>query len=347
MALKPEWENLVHPVVPEPYVDHELVAGRVFYILPCDLLRPLIDTCGEKAFVSDLLKLEAVLSARLHRNQRLIGYNRSGEGFDHTLLPFRDVPLPNPSDRFLKEIGRTRESYDCFLKEAPKRLGPYRDALRGYLGWLITNRQYLSERDTLFSNWHPEILTIGIPQSGPTITGSIKPNPYTRLVESQRSSDFLSEFEQFYARWRLQHLITRELPEPLAPQIPIAAPAALQTNMRTGCVSLYQPDTVPVASRDMIRDILEEIRTHEDDNNHLKEWHAIVRKSRQNDHTLRKYGQILNLHFYWSRLRERHPNLFKGRVGKIQAAFGNYLGVDSKAIENARRRIKKRLQAPE
>jgi len=341
----PKTDNDYHPVVPPRYRGHPLVANRVFFTLPPRLLRPLVAQCGKKAFKPESLHLEGSLTDRISHNKCLVGYNALGEGLEHHLLPFHSDPLPNPSNSTLERIGWSRSSYDRFLQEAPKRLEPYREALRGYLGWLVTNPLYLSERDALFETWRDQINHEGIPQSGPTVFGSISHHELVQRVVSSTTVDFLTEFARFYARWRLQHLVARDLPMPLGPQLPITHPLTLLTHMRAGGVSLYQPDTVMIPSRDTLRDTLEDIRVHQLENGHLSEWTDIIRKSRSSNHTVHKYGQILNLHFYWSLLEQRHPALFKGRRSKIQAAFGDYLGVDTRAIEKARQQINVRLRA--
>ena len=335
------FQNSGRHLVPAAYANHALVARRVFYVLPRELFNALIAKLQPQTFDSQQLTMEHALTTALAPHPHLVGY-RSGEAFSYSLLPIRQQFLWDPSKEDLSFIGMTRETWDLTLKEGAEKLTPMLDALRGYCGWLVTNRDYLKERDTLFGKWKHRLATDGIPQSGPTFFGKMPLAEFIRVVSGKQEVRFLKAFEHFYARWRLQHLITRELPEPLAPQIPVLTPLALLTHMRTGGVTLYQPDTMPIPPRDRLREVLEDVRVSHA-NEHLKDWIKTVSASRHNDHSIRRFGQMFALHFYWTVFEERHAQVMTGNIGRIQEAFGDYLGVSVDAIKKYFERIRKRL----
>jgi hypothetical protein len=99
---------------------------------------------------------------------------------------------------------------------------------------------------------------------------------------------------------------------------------------------------MPVPPRDRLRDILEEIRTHSEQE-HLREWLRIVSRSRRSNHSMGLYGQIFAVHHYWSVLEQRHPQSLAGNVSRIQHAFAAFLHVSPEAIDKYRRRIRARL----
>ena len=218
----------------------------------------------------------------------------------------------------------------------------YHVALRGYAGWLLTNPQFLDERDGLLQKWSGQQAKHGIPQNGPTRFGGVPHAKMFQPVTDDSTSRFLSAFKQFYARWRLQHLKTRELPEPLSPQIPLVTPLAILTHMEAGGVSLYQPDTMPVPPRDRLRDILEEIRVHHQDD-HLADWVDVVGRNRHNDNSLQFYGSILAVHHYWTVLEERHSQALKGNIGRVEEAFAEFLGTGRDAVHGHRQHVRDRL----
>jgi len=330
--------------VPEEYRSHVLVEERVFYVLPQKLLDALVARFKQQAFDPQRIEMEQRMTGKLAGHPQLVGY-RSGEAFSCSLMPVGQPFLWDASEEQLSRVGMTRQTWNLIRKEGAAKMAPMLDTLRGYCGWLVTNPDYLKERDTLFDTWRSRLATDGIPQSGPTFFGKMPLSDFIRAVSDEEEVRFLKDFERFYARWRLQHLITRELPEPLGPQIPVLTPLALLTHMRTGGVTLYQPDTMPIPSRDRLREVLEGVRvSHE--NEHLKEWIAMVAANRYNDHSIRCYGQIFVLHFYWTVFEERHPKVMTGNIGRIQEAFADYLAVSAEAVKKYRDRIRERLGPP-
>jgi len=336
-------DNVHHVLIPPEYREHPLVADRAFYVLPLALLDCLKKECGQD-FDRPLLEMEYVLARKLSHDQQLVGYRR-GEAFGYDLLALEDLPLPVADDETLAAWGITRAEFEQSCRLGAARIAFYRVALRGYAGWLMTNRQFLQERDELFVRWHAQLATEGIPQTGWTFFGKLPHVEVFQRVTTKSTKGFLEDFARFYARWRLEHLVTPELPEPLAPQIPLRNPMALLTHMKVGGVTLYQPDTMPVPPRDRLRDILEEIRTNAK-NGHLREWLRIVGRSRRSNHAMSQFAQLFTFHHYWTVVHERHPGLFSGNVLRIQRAFANYLHVSSDAVDKYRQKIKRRLYHP-
>jgi hypothetical protein len=330
--------------VPEEYRDHELVAGRVFYTLPPTLLDLLVKTCGEAAFDPDALQMERVLSAALLHDPQLVGYTAAGDALSYAYLSPDPLLDWDPSDDALRACGLTRQKFAAIIRDAQEQLAPQQDALRGYLGWLSTNPQYLQERDRLFSSWAAKLKEEGIPRSGPMMTRTPRGNKLIRRVRSARRLAFLKDFEQFYARWRLRHLVTPELPQPLGAQIPLLNPLELFTQLRRGAVSFYQPDTVPIPDRDRLRSVLEDLRTQRRDD-HLREWTSKIRRDRRNNDAIEQFANVFRLQHCWAQLERRHPGLLRGRIGKVHEAFAAFLKVGVSAVEKYRGKIRRRLHA--
>lgn len=326
--------------VPDCYADHSLIRGRIFYTLPVGLLREVERAVGRDAFAQDLVEMEYALAEQLDPVPTLVGFDR-GQAIEYALLTSAAVPLPQASDDWLKRLNFDRVTYAAFCKKVAQQIGSYPAALRGYVGWLRTNPDFLDGRDQLFEKWPDQLAEHGIPQAGPTFFGGI---PYEKLfypVQRSTMLDFLNDFDSFYTRWRLRHLKTRDLPEPLAPQIPLNTPLALLSHMREGGVSLYQPDTMPVPPRDRLRNVLEDTRLARA-NDHLSEWIRIIRRSRRNDQAIALFGQVLSVHHYWTTLEDRHPRLFGGNIGRLQEAFSRFLCVSTDAVDKYRQRIRRR-----
>ncbi len=327
-----------YQTIPSQYKSHPLIEGRSYYTLPLQLLKELVKHCGENAFDAVLLKMERDLATALRHNPRLIGFDGYGEVLSHDYLSKDDLPLPNPDDQFLNRIGKTRAGYDQFLDEAKQLLTSRRNELRGYIGWLVTNPSFRNERDQLFQKWERHIAVVGIPQHGTMFLRNASGSHLVLKTRKPRRSQFFDDFTGFYRRWRLRHLMTHELPVPVAPKV--TARGALEGNalMNGGGVCVWQPDTVPVSSGDQLKVMLDDMRLS-GDNDHLDEWINKFSKTGTNSHTIHKFGDVLTVHFYRNLLQERHPNMFNRRKGKVIAAFGEYLGLSPRPIQRIIRLI--------
>ncbi len=339
----PDIPDGVDHAVPECYATHALIQDKTFYVLPVALLDELERTLGRATFDQELFDMERALAAQLKPIPALVGF-QDGQAIRYELLAPEPTPLP-PADRALLDRSPWNldvAGYKAICAAAQQRMHPYRVAMRGYIGWLMTNLQFLDQRDQLFRKWRKQLAKHGIPQSGPTKFGGVPHRDLFRRVRARKMLDFLNEFAAFYARWRLLHLITCELPEPLAPQIPLLTPLALLTHMQAGGVSLYQPDTMPVPPRDQLRHMLDDVRLARE-NDHLREWIEIVRHERHSNRALDAYGDIFALHHHRTVLLQRHAGVFRRRLGKLDEAFAGFLGCDTRTVENHRARIRTRL----
>ncbi len=347
----PDTNNVFHPKIPPRYQNDKLVKGEVYYGIPRTLVIELIRECKRRAFGSRALAREIAVYKSLRFTPEHVGFDADGEPIYYSHLSPEAAPVGELLAEYVRikqaqSKGRPREDPDELGRIAQDRFDYNMQATRGYLGWLVTNPTFLEERDALFTQWKLEIQKNGIPRSGPTMFGPIKHTELITEIRKKNTKSYLADFASFYARWRLQHLVTRELPEPLQPKIPILQPLSLLTHLEAGGISYYQPDTVPIPPRDEIRGHLEDLRKSRG-GEHLGEWKEVVSTDRGNDHALRRYSRIFVLHFYWKILDQRHPKIFTNRVTKIKSAFGSFLGADVKTVEAIRTQIRQRLnQAP-
>ena len=347
----PDTNNVFHPKIPPRYQNDKLVKGEVYYGIPRTLLIELIRSCRRGAFETRALAREIAVEKSLRFTPEHVGFDADGEPVNYSHLSPKAAPVGELLAKYVRmkqaqSKESPREDPDELGRIAQNRFDYNMQATRGYLGWLITNPTFLEERDALFTQWKREIQKNGIPRSGPTTFGPIKHTELITKIRQKKTKSCLADFASFYARWRLQHLVTQELPEPLQPKIPILQPLSLLTHLEAGGISYYQPDTVPIPPRDELRGHLEDLRRSRL-SDHLSEWKEIVSTDRGNDHTIRRFQRIFIMHFYWDILEKRHPNLFRNRITKVNSAFGGFLGADVKTIEAIRTHIRKRLnQAP-
>lgn len=328
--------------LPPELADHEWIAERVFYTLPKRLLEALIDKIGEESFNPERLRVERILSDAVAHNPHVAGF-QNGQSIDFALLSVEPEPLVCPTELQRQQLhwSKTVEHCESTARILRARLQLFLDAERGYAGWLMTEPKFLAERDAFLAQWDSHIERLGLPRNGPTVLQMSRVEmPFAKVTDGGEKQ-YLDAYAAFCARWRLADLRTAELPEPLTPQIPVQTPLALLTHMQAGGVTLYQPDTMPVPSRDKLRTILEEVReSHE--NEHLAEWIQIVGRDRHNDHSIQLFGSIFVVRHFEAVLNERHAEALDRKIGRMEEAFADFLAVSADAVDKYRQRIRRR-----
>ncbi|GJM24712.1 MAG: hypothetical protein DHS20C16_11270 [Phycisphaerae bacterium] len=343
MFSKDQIDELFDLKVPSGYRKHKLVDGQVYYTFPLDLLCELVKHCTAAAFDASLLSMEQDLASELKHNPRFVGYDAAGDVLSHEYLSKESLPLPNPNNELLKRHGKTRAGYNQFLDEAEALLAPGRNALRGYTGWLITNPRYLAERDRLLNKWKRQIAVDGIPRHGTAWLRNADKSSSVRQIQKGRRLECLNDFTGFYRRWRLQHLITNDLPVPLSSKVTDHGVLEGSALMDGGGVSMWQPDTLPISPGDQLNVMLNDMRIN-GNNEHLDEWINDCSKTGSNNHTIKRYCAVLTVRFYWNLLQARHPDVFNRRKGKVIAAFGDYLGLGPRPVQSVIQLINQRTK---
>ena len=309
------------------------------YVLPSALLKNLRDTTKHPLLDRKHVVVERAL-ARHCKRHGIVGYSRGMPVyFDLLEDPNQQVDMyRNLICEYCRLSGR-RPLSPRDRAALRRRVAGAVSVQRGYAGWLMTNTDYRSELKALESRWQTMITKHGLPAVGLTWMAAT-----TRPGKARSSHDrYLCDLADFCVRWRLQGLVSLELPVPLGPHVPIAEPKLLLNQMRTGGFSMFLPDTFPVPSREQLREIGLEIQAQRLPG-HLAGWGGIVRREHGNTAGIERYGHILAIQHYWSILKTRHDGVFKGNVRHIDEALGAFLGTSSENVRKLRRQIHQRLR---
>ena len=165
--------------------------------------------------------MEIEIARNLPDSTDIVAYDRS-EPINYPLLQQARLPMPRLTTKDLKALGWSWSETECrsLMEQAEQMISPYHAAMRAYVGWLVTDPAFIGERDALFADWASPINSYGIPQPGPTTDGAVPEGLLFKKVRGKQIKGCLDAFDTFYARWRLQRMVTPHLPEPLAPQVP-------------------------------------------------------------------------------------------------------------------------------
>ena len=146
----------------------------------------------------------------------------SSESIAYALLRFKGLEVMRGlAEGMVKQWGWTWEKLETAIQLGSSRVEQIAVACRGYCGWLTTNPTFLDEHNQLFEKWKAEVTKHAIPRIGPVVTDAAS-FPSGATTASDRIKAFVSEFEEFFVRWRLLGLAAPFLPEPLAPKLPVS-----------------------------------------------------------------------------------------------------------------------------
>lgn len=320
--------------VPADYQGDPSLCGRYFYVLPIELIEAVIKDVGADRFSEDRMAKEIALSQAVGDLGFRVGY-WDGQVISYHLLERRppieiDLTLAN-------ELGWNKNAAQ--LKEIA-RLGTQRlEELgapnRGYLGWLVTNKTFLDEHDSLLRR-HLELIGVhGIPR--PLLS---MPTQTTKQIDP--SPAWVLEFREFFLRWRLQSLAGPNLPLPLELQIPMLS-RLNGLNAGPGTITVAISDIHPNPQRGVFDATLEDALRGSAPPQHLADWIAIVRKGNTAKNAIGRFGRVFRLQHYWRLLHRRHSDELRQKKSALISAFATFFKVSDDSIKQDLRLIARRL----
>ncbi len=226
-----------------------------------------------------------------------------------------------------------------------------RIAQAAYIGWLTTNSEFISEHDELMKNHQSRLSTNGFPVLGNfNVAAAAKKRPAKKGPKIGKITDdkvltYLSDFEAFFVRWRLQGLNAPYIPEPLGPQFPVLDPQRMSNQMAAGGLTLFLPDTFPTPGCDELRNLVEQAlgRYSATPPEHLQAWTEIIAGDTMAKNQLPHYARIARLQLYWTALHSRYAAQLKRSKEKLTAAFSEFFGCDDKTIKRDLKLISERF----
>jgi hypothetical protein len=331
--------------VPELYRNHPVLRQAPFFTLPRELLDRVVGAVGSDRFDAELLAMEYALSNICRDHSAQIGFWRNGP-IDYILLRRVRSEIDEKSEQYYEEwadhSGVSVDDLKRALQSGISRLEHFATVGRGYLGWLITNRSFLAEHAAIFGQWVDEIAEQGVPQMGPVIRNA-RTLPYLAAAD-EATADFLTAFEDFFIRWRLEGMSVPMAPRPVSPHLPVRDLRTVLGHMQYSGTTFYYPDTFPVPSRDELRNIMEEALRHSPGPEHLAAWLDIVRSDNASRNQIPRFARIFEVQHYVRALYGRHAKALDRKKSVVDAALGRFLGVSEDTIKGDLVFIASRLQ---
>ncbi|MBI5764299.1 MAG: hypothetical protein HZA51_12325 [Planctomycetes bacterium] len=316
-------------------------ATKPYYAVPAALLQALDRVFGKKCPPNISFDFEAAF-ADLCKKSNCIGFWFGQplifEYLGESVIPFEPIPHdliaewhkqntiasekegPPPSEESLRsKIGTTEQA----MGEVEIRRQAIFSRLQGYLGWLMTNKTFIDERDELRRKWENRIMkdraipTLLIPHSSESLESfGVKKADVTQ-------SEMYESFRTFYQRWCLQGFCTWDLPVPVGPQIPALLKNQWDQLAQMGNY-LFLPHSLIVIGEmglePMAKSLLEHLAP-----GHLQEWRRQSLKLKRKPLGSARLGRLFRLNFYWELLKSRVGGNLKGNIGRLEEVLGQFL----------------------
>jgi len=268
-------------------------------------------------------------------------FGPSGEEFERDLVrtayggfylhaPFDCLLLEGPpekrrsemDDKIRKMLAGSMEEYGT----SPRAVRSYfarqatleRDAASrriAYSGWLVTNQQYLWERDALREIGEGLVAASGgFPHLSPSF-----------MDEEPGSADPIRlRFRLFYRRWCLDRLITWDLPWPMGPEL-AGIHSHDPSDLGDAGVTLFVPWSLLRDKNLILSDLVEQWKIARN-LSHLRGWLEPKTGGKGPLGGLRLANQLRLFRFRQLALASRYPLL--GRVERLDIAFASFLGLE-------------------
>jgi len=346
-ALNPVINN---GTLPAKFLSHRLIKDRYFFALPQELWKLLHQDLelGIEVFDKDLMELENAATRICGDCAFNVGL-RSGAAFSYALL-CTDRRCGRISVEQAKSIGLNlnQVALDYRVDRMNARLKPLTSVARGYVGWLMSNKQFLDEHDAIISKWINMVRRWGfdrlgiLPLQGMFLPGD---DPTT----DPQWSAYGQAFEEFFTRWRLQGLVAPYLPIPLQPLMAGNLPVTVLPQLTRAGGVFCIPDTFPVPSRDELRNLLEGAihggqGKAKNDDEHLKEWMKLIAKDNAAKKPILRFGRLFLFQHYYRTLHHRHARSLHGKSSIVREVLAEFLGkVSMKTIKSDVRFLRKQL----
>jgi len=315
------WEEFAGRHEGNPYL-----AADPLYALPEGLIDILIAEVpglfgvGERAFERDLA---VTTHGGLFSRRRVVPCLLLDRPIDEEALEL-DRRIRDAQVEHLEAHGVNRPMVDHFDEQQAKhdQMADLRAA--AYAGWLVSNRQFLAERDDLFER---EGSYVEEQDGFPSL-------PRSYLGEPAGAADPReARFHLFYRRWNLASFLTWDLPLPLRPEVGVTT---LDTFTLAGAgVTLFLPWYVAEDGRFSPHELVDHLKSIRRPA-HLKGWLSTPAGGGKALGDVR-YRHYLVLYRYRGLvLGRRYPDRLGRRTMQLDRAFAGYLGCGEDTVKKVR-----------
>jgi hypothetical protein len=321
--------------IPRALAQHRLLRKNCFYTLPEGLLTLVVECTRQERFDGELLDMEWQLSKVVGDHSLNAGIWRNGLIEYQLLEPSQPLVIRYDDVKNLG-WGKSEQEIREIERIGNQRLGPLEEARRGYCGWLMTNRTFVEEHDRLIHLHREQVCKHTFPK--PILASFGHP-----LVQSSADEAWVAAFRTFYGRWRLQLLAGPGLPVPLPALLPSFPQMTRNFAAAEGGTTLFLPDILPVSTRGVLPETIENAVHGQQKPEHLAEWLRIVGRQNPAKNVIARYARLFRLQHYWRIVHARHQSAVRRHTARLVSAFAAFFRVSDDSIRKDLTLIARRL----
>lgn len=267
-------------------------------------------------------------------------------GIQHPCL---DVPeSPQISAEVFEELNWgpyiiTHAKADDQIRQALEWAERVRAQMTAYTGWLITNSQFIAERDQLRQKWGPVTDALGHIPEYPVRVNSAPAKKRTPRGSVNVTHEFVGDLRAFYDRWILLGFPTWDLPKPRGGNV--GGPPEFSKLAGVAAEPMVQVSpAIRLSQRYPIHAILKSVAGAKAPD-HLAEWIDVQKQQQTENLRYHRFSQIFRLRFYRDVvLASRYSQRFQGNTGPLDEVFGRFLGgLGEDAVKKLRIHVNARL----
>jgi len=321
--------------LPRGLSGHPLLRHNLFYTLPLALWDALKSNLGGDCFDPEHLAIEREVSRIVGDHTTFVGFER-GRKLSYCLLR-PSGPLYELAKEYIRQFASDPEADIKALEEGEKRISRLQ---RAFLGWLLTNREFVAEHDAVMLELRESSGPSSIPQVVPPTTQAFRSLYQLEKVQKKRRAIGVQSLQQFLNKWQLQTLTGPYLPFPMPMELP-----AILTNIglsRARAMELTVaiiPDTMPLPGDAELRRQLETARGKRS-RPHLQQWQSIIAASNPAKSELDPFARQFEIQHY---VRILYPSLPSSREQETSFA-GSSCGILAGQPRYDRSRFQSHLQ---
>jgi hypothetical protein len=245
-------------------------------------------------------------------------------------------------DAGMRDIGRSPAQIRQFHRERKKFDARSRLRQMSYLGWLLTNPCFQSERVAFFNRCGPDMDKFGSLRLPLSFVGDLPQIP-------EEFREMYDEMLSICRRWCIEGFETRDLPIPLQPQITSPALHHLPS-IAAGGMLIFVPWYL-LRDKDFKLYELLDLQLLSKDLSHLAAWLSGDRKW---GHT--RFPRMFELYMYLELgLKRRYPDRMQGKTERLDLAFRDFFsdrlevaihgtGMDEESVRKTRLEMNRRLR---
>lgn len=328
----------------DSWKQHPLVAGRVFFALPSDLLDLVLRELKPGSISEEAKQLEQAMSTACEQEPDIVG-SWGDQKICYRPLALKPIEPPPEADiaAMAASSRDDSEGIRTAYRQAVRRQRREHEIACAYAGWLLTNSEFLGEHDALFGRWQAELKSGRSVPSFPRADFDQWEIPQVDQTGRSIPPGYFEDFYAFFRRWRLAGMAGPLLPIPLTPELPVLSSRRLVDYRHHASRAIFIPDIWPLPTRDDLQGRLEEAIRGASPPEHLAAWIGWVGSANRAKNILPKLARRCRLAHFWRVIHSRHADRLGRSKEKLIDAFAEYLEVDAKTLKRDVAEIKDRL----